>query len=143
MEGFGGSGFGNPGFGDPGFGGFFAEMPLFFKIFGGGILLVIVCAIGYTIVKGVTTWSSNNAAELRELHARILDKRTKVWGGSGDSSAKTDYFITFELQSGERVELQVKDTEYGLLTAGDEGMLTYQGTRYRGFVRGRAPSGML
>ena len=45
----------------------------------------------------------------------------------------TDYFVTFELENGKRLELRVKDREYGMLAEGDRGVLTYQGTRYLGF----------
>ena len=49
------------------------------------------------------------------------------------SSTYTRYFVTFELENGGRVELGVKDSEYGMLAEGDQGLLTYQGTRYIGF----------
>ena len=43
----------------------------------------------------------------------------------------------FEFESGDRLELMVDGSEYGLLAEGDCGMLSFQGTRYLGFVRGR------
>ena len=49
------------------------------------------------------------------------------------SSTYTRHFVTFELENGGRVELGVKDSEYGMLAEGDQGLLTYQGTRYIGF----------
>ena len=45
------------------------------------------------------------------------------------------YHITFEKESGERLELKVKRHEYKELSIGDRGVLTHQGTRYQGFVR--------
>ncbi len=44
-------------------------------------------------------------------------------------------FVTFELEKGERIELGVKGSEYGMLAEGDRGRLSYQGTRYLGFER--------
>ena len=41
------------------------------------------------------------------------------------SSTYTRYFVTFELENGGRVELGVKDSEYGMLAEGDQGLLTY------------------
>ena len=38
---------------------------------------------------------------------------------------------------GVRLELKVDGSEYGMLAEGDCGMLSFQGTRYLGFVRGR------
>lgn len=46
------------------------------------------------------------------------------------------YFVTFEFESGDRVEMPVDGSEYGLLVEGDTGKLTFQGTRYLGFSRG-------
>ena len=51
------------------------------------------------------------------------------------SSARTRYFATFELEKGTRLELEVNDYEYGMLAEGDQGKLTFQGTRYLGFER--------
>lgn len=115
--------------------GFFAGAPPFFVIFFVIIASVIIGAILYSIVKGVGTWSRNNAAEERQVGARIIAKRVNVRGGSGDSSASTDYFLTFELDTGERLEFEVRGKEYGLLAEGDAGTLTFQGTRYKGFAR--------
>ena len=43
--------------------------------------------------------------------------------------------MTFEVESGDRMELHVDGSEYGMLVEGDYGMLSFQGTRYLGFVR--------
>lgn len=52
----------------------------------------------------------------------------------------TRYYVTFEFESGDRLELMVDGSEYGLLAEGDNGMLSFQGTRYLGFVRDRTQS---
>jgi len=43
---------------------------------------------------------------------------------------------TVEVASGDRMEFQVMNTEFGLLAEGDAGMLAFQSTRYPGFTRG-------
>lgn len=43
---------------------------------------------------------------------------------------------TVEAASGNRMEFQVKNTEFGLPAESDACMLTFQGTRYLGFTRG-------
>lgn len=48
----------------------------------------------------------------------------------------TSYYITFQVESGDRMEFLVPSAEYGLLVPGDRGRLTFQGTRYLGFARG-------
>ncbi|SFJ57487.1 Protein of unknown function [Paenibacillus sp. UNC496MF] len=120
---------------DPGFFGFLKEMPLFFKLFGGGLLTVVIGGFLYVLIRGLLTWTTNNAAEVTTRPVTVADKRTQVWGGSGDSSSTTDYFATFEFSDGSRLELQVRGQQFGLLAAGDHGRLTYQGTRFKAFHR--------
>lgn len=117
----------------------FGAMSALGSIFIGGVFLIIAGVIVFAIISGVRTWSSNNAATLLTLHATIVAKRTKVSGGSGDSSAFTSYYITFELDNGERVELNVDGSNYGMLVERDRGMLTYQGTRFKHFERDVQP----
>ncbi len=54
------------------------------------------------------------------------------------STSSTTYYATFEVLSGDRLEFMIRDTEYGQLVEGDVGKLTFQGTRYLGFERGRS-----
>ncbi|WP_224653757.1 DUF2500 domain-containing protein, partial [Escherichia coli] len=58
-----------------------------------------------------------------------------TWGGSGDSSASTNYYVPFQVESGDRIELGLSGKEYGMLAEGDIGILTFQGTRELGFER--------
>ena len=44
--------------------------------------------------------------------------------------------MTFEVESGDRFELKVPRSEYGLIVEGDQGKLTFQGTRFLNFERG-------
>ena len=53
----------------------------------------------------------------------------------GHTSASTTYYVTFEVASGDRMELRLQGHEYGLIVEGDRGELTFQGTRFLGFTR--------
>ncbi|WP_040952040.1 DUF2500 domain-containing protein [Gorillibacterium massiliense] len=117
-------------FEEPGFGSSF-HMPVIFQLF----LVVIVGIILFAIISGLTTWTKNNNSPILTRICRVVSKRTRVSGGSGDSSAHTDYYLTFELDDGVRLELQVRDAQYGLTVEGDYGELTYQGTRFKSFTR--------
>lgn len=110
---------------------FIQEMPLFFKL----MFLLVVSFFIFIIVKSVGIWRSNNASPLVSAYASVIAKRSEVWGGSGDSSANTSYFTTFEFQDGGRLELQVHGGDFGLMVEGDEGELIYQGTRFKSFAR--------
>ncbi|WP_435920945.1 DUF2500 domain-containing protein [Paenibacillus sp. DYY-L-2] len=118
-----------------GFTDFWNEVPLFFKIFAGFLIVVVVGGFLYVIIKGISIGIANNRAALLTKRCKIVDKRTEVWGGSGESSANTSYFITFEFEDRSRIELQVKPDQFGLIVAGDQGEVTYQGTRFKGFAR--------
>lgn len=107
---------------------------LFFAVF-----LFIIGIFTVILVKGIGQWSRNNHAPRLSVSARVVAKRTNVSGRSGSShhvsSASTTYYATFEVESGDRMELCLSGSEYGLLVEGDMGTLTFQGTRYLSFER--------
>jgi hypothetical protein len=103
-----------------------------------GIVVVFFIAVVAMIVVGVVNRSRvaarNNAAPEVSAVARILDKRIETTGG-GDTMVSQQYFVSFEQPSGERFELEVPESEYGLLAVGDNGTVAMKGTRYLGFSR--------
>lgn len=99
------------------------------------IFLTIFGIIIYTIIKGIGQWSSNNKQPVISVVARVVAKRNHTWGGSNNSSSSTSYYITFEVESGDRMELHVSAKEFGMIAEGDIGKLTFQGTRYHSFER--------
>lgn len=118
-----------------GFSSFISETPVFFKVFGGLIFLIVIGTFLFVIIKGLSVWTSNNSAELVSVPCKIVDKRTHVWGGSGESRANTNYYVTFEFGDSTRKELYVKENQFGLLVVGDTGELVYRGTRFLEFNR--------
>jgi hypothetical protein len=117
----------------------FAIVPLFI-----GVIVIVIGTIIFRVVQGVSVWSYNNGQPVLTSPARIVSKCTDVRSRhsslhSDDSfhhdRTYTDYYVTFELDSGERREAAVEGREYGMLAEGDQGDFTYQGTRYKGFVR--------
>lgn len=95
----------------------------------------------FQVFKGVGKWSHNNAQPELTVDAAIVAKRTDVSSGMSDMDdmhhhhTYTACFITFEFESGDRMEFKVRDEEFGLLVEGDRGRLTFQGSRYLGFAR--------
>lgn len=96
-----------------------------------------------TFVKGISTWNKNNHSPRLTVDSRVVAKRTEVshhhHGGTGTNAvhntSSTYYYLTFEVESGDRMEFLVSGNEYGMLAEGDYGKLTFQGTRYLGFER--------
>jgi hypothetical protein len=103
------------------------SFPIFFILVVGFILFIIF--------QGIKQWNYNNKQPKLNVDALVVSKRTKVSGGSNDSSASTWYYVTFQVESGDRMELAVRNSDYGMLAEGDVGELVFQGTRYHSFTR--------
>ena len=84
----------------------------------------------YIIAKNIGQFIENENSPVLTVPATIVDMRRKTHHHHSHS-----YHVTFEVENGERMELRVKRYEYSELTIGDRGMLTHQGTRYKGFER--------
>ncbi len=110
-----------------GMGPFFGIMGVFVPL----IFLLVFGIIAVSIIQSVGKWNKNNNSPKLTVDAKVIAKRTHVWG----DHSRTDYFITFEVESGDRMELEIPDNQFGFLVEGDKGKLTFQGTRYLGFER--------
>lgn len=108
------------------------------------IIFVLVIGVFITIfVKGIGQWNKNNKSPRLTVPATLIAKRTNVsrhhHGGVGDHHhhhhTSTSYYVTFQVESGDRMEFHINGQEYGLLIEGDRGNLSFQGTRYLGFAR--------
>ena len=108
--------------------------------------IVVVGIIVFRAINGSVEWSKNNKSPILTVAATVVAKRVAVskhhHHHSNDMamshhSSHTIYFATFEVESGDRMELKVPDKEYGMLVEGDKGSLTFQGTRYKGFELSR------
>ncbi len=105
-------------------------------------ILVFLLTFGfifYNIIRSVKQERKINHLPRLTVLAKVVTKRTNFHQSSGRnnhlSSGHTTYFATFEVRSGDRMELQLQGTDYGLLVEGDYGELTFQGTRFLGFER--------
>ena len=110
---------------------------LFFLVFGIVLAMFLVMA-----VRGIGQWRRNNASPVLTVEAAVVAKREHVTHHRHNNdqmmdSSSTSYHVTFEVESGDRMEFSVPGGEYGLLAEGDRGRLTFQGTRYQGFERRR------
>lgn len=106
-------------------------IPVIILILWFAMFIGIFSLIVFAIVRHFRKKAENDRMPQETLRARVVSKRTDVWG----DHATTSYFVTFELDTRARVEMQVKGEEFGMLAEGDEGVLTHQGTRYLGFSR--------
>ena len=93
-----------------------------------------------SVVRSGKQWNKNNHSPRLTVDARVLAKRHNVSrrrsaGEHHHYRTVNTYYVTFEVESGDRMELQLPSHKYGLLIEGDKGKLTFQGTRYLGFER--------
>ena len=107
------------------------------------VFIGIICIFAFILISNILTWTKNSTSPRLTVPAVVRTKRTQVGrthGANNIAHHYTRYFVTFEFESGDRLELKVDGSEYGMLAEGDCGMLSFQGTRYLGFVRGRTQS---
>lgn len=118
-------------------------------LFGGGFevifFTVFVLVLGIFIViavKGIGEWHKNNQSPRLTVSASVVAKRVNLSHHAGTdhsmphmSHTSTRYYVTFQVESGDRMELRLSGHEYGMLAEGDQGQLTFQGTRYLHFDR--------
>ncbi len=104
-------------------------------------IIVIVAILLLSVGKSILQWNNNNKQPLLTVDSCIVSKRIEVKQHNNQqndqvtSYTRTSYYITFEVGSGDRIEFIVDGDEYGLCAEGDQGQLTFQGTRYMGFHR--------
>lgn len=107
--------------------------------------ILIFIMIIFTFAKGISAWNTNNHSPRLTVSAKIVAKRQNTTlqnhPNAGDPSgahgyhttSSTTYYVTFQVESGDRIELSVSGSEYGKLAEGNEGKLTFQRTRYLQF----------
>jgi hypothetical protein len=122
------------GFGFGGFGMFQVMFTIVFLLCTGTFVVILV--------KGISEWNKNNHSPRLTVPATIVAKRTNVSrhrhggvNGHHHHHTSTTYYVTFQVESGDRMEFHITGQEYGLLVEGDKGNLSFQGTRYLGFER--------
>ncbi|MDR1710630.1 MAG: DUF2500 domain-containing protein [Propionibacteriaceae bacterium] len=76
----------------------------------------------------------NRSAPMLSSLATVVEERVSRYGG-GESSIREQHFATFEMPDGSRFELAVPENVAGVITAGDVGQLTWQGSWFIGFQR--------
>ena len=87
------------------------------------------------IIKNIGQWFKNENSPRLTVPAKIVDMQRKTHHrhANGHHHHSHSYHVTFEVESGDRMELKVSRSEYEMLTVGDNGKVSFQGTRYLGF----------
>lgn len=114
----------------------FDIFPIIFSI----MFLLIASVIEFTIIRGISQWNKNNHSPRLTVPATIVAKRYHTSHRHHGTEmhmhhSSTFYYATFQVESGDRMELQIPSTQFGYLVEGDTGKLTFQGTRFVSFER--------
>ena len=118
----------------------FAIFPIIFSL----MFLLIFGVVIFGLVKGISQWNKNNNSPRLTVPATVVAKRTNVSHQHHNhgvdhvghhTSTSPSYYVTFQVESGDRMELHMAGNQYGLLVEGDRGKLTFQGTRFLSFER--------
>ena len=116
-------------------------MDRFFIAFQVMFIIMTIVAVGvflFILIIGITRWNKNNNSPRLTIDATVVSKRTHIshhHGTAGHCDTFTNYYVTFQVDSGDRMELAVGSQNFGMLVEGDTGKLTFQGTRYISFDR--------
>ena len=113
--------------------GFFIAHRLMFIL----IPLLMIGIISLRLFRNIRQWNRDNNSPRLTVPARVVCKRDdrRHHRHGNHTHHRTYYYVTFQFESGDRLELELQGHEYGLLVEGDQGKLTFQGSRYFGFER--------
>ena len=102
------------------------------------LFLLFIGMFFFALISNLRTWNKNNNSPRLTVPVTVVAKRTEVSRHHTDNTMAhtfTTYYVTFQVESGDRMELTVSGSDYGMLVQGDIGKLSFQGTRYLGFER--------
>lgn len=108
-------------------------LPIFFLL----IFAVVIGLFFYILFQAAARQKKNRAAPELVTAAAVVAKREQYRGSLNHDSHRvfTRYYATFQVSSGDRMELEVPSEEYGLLAEGDVGRLTFRGDQFLRFER--------
>lgn len=99
--------------------------------------LVILGTIAYRLILSIRQRSRDNHSPRLTVETTIVAKRQDFYTQRANNATlhHTHYYVTFQVESGDRMELEVEGRDFGMLVEGDKGKLTFQGSRFLSFVR--------
>ena len=101
-----------------------------------GILFFVLFFV--VVAKNIVQWIKNEQSPRLTVPAKIVDMCRVTHHHhhpNGHHHHTHSYYVTFEVESGDRMELQVDYDDYSVLVTGQSGKVSFQGTRYLGFER--------
>ena len=119
----------------------YGTMDLVFPI----MVIAVIAGVIFTFAKGMQEWNDNNKSPLLIVSAKVVGKRQNTVQHNqpnvGDMSGAhgytvimdTTYYVSFEIESGDRREFIVDGSKYNILSEENEGKLSFKGTKFISF----------
>ena len=95
--------------------------------------IIFIVAFIVLVIRGICDRKKDDRAPRLTVPVTVVSKRTHF--SRGRSVGSTYYYVTFQVESGDRMEFSVSGYDYGMLAEGDQGKLSFRGTRFLGFAR--------
>ena len=117
----------------------FHTFDMFSMVFSLFFLLVLGIFV-FVFIQMFSQWNKNNHSPRLTVDATIVAKRNHISRHHHGTDmhmhhTTSTYYVTFQVDSGDRMELLVPGNQFGLLIEGDHGKLSFQGTRVLSFER--------
>ena len=103
------------------------------------VFFMALSALVVYLFQNFSQWQRNRMAPRLSVGADVVSKRSDTCIPRGDQPpASGEYFVTFEMEGGDRMELRLPGQDFRRIAEGDFGKLTFQGSRYIAFVLDKA-----
>ena len=109
----------------------FTMMQFIFPLF----FIVFFVLFGVVVFRSLKEWNKNNHSPRLTVDVTVVGRRQHRSHSSANDIGHTSYYITFQVESGDRMELAIPSSQFGYIIEGDKGKLTFQGTRFLNFER--------
>lgn len=112
------------------------------------MFLIVASVIVVAVVKSMAQHHRDNNSPRLKVEAVVVDKREEirheqqpvagdVTGAHGyHTIISSSYWVTFQVESGDKMDFLVDGNEYKRINEGEKGKLLFQGSRYLGFESG-------
>ena len=85
-----------------------------FEILFAIVFIGVICIFAFILISNILTWTKNSTSPRLTVPALVRTKRMQVGrarGANNRTRGYTRYYVTFEFESGDRLELKVDGSE--------------------------------
>lgn len=107
-------------------------------------LFFLVVSLGFltALFDNCKIWTYGGGKPIITVNSKVINKRVRTFHDTqsyGDMIPSynyiTSYYVTFEMESEEKLEFSITDVEFENIAIGDTGKLSYQGSKFLAFEK--------